>query len=66
MISQMSGVCIAWVFITNTRKGTHFSITMEHADSSMSERRRRRRRRRRTLRKTGDYWIAQILVWISG
>mgnify|MGYP007125153890 CR=1 FL=1 len=42
----MSGVCIAWVFITNTRKGTQFSITMEHADSSMSERRRRRRRRR--------------------
>jgi len=46
----MSGVGIAWVFITNTRKGTQFSITMEHADSSMSERRRRRRRRRRTLR----------------
>ena len=30
-------MCIAWVFITNTRKGTHFSITMEHADSSMPE-----------------------------
>ena len=64
MISQMSGVCIAWVFITNTRKGTHFSITMEHKDSSMSE--RRRRMRRTHCANPGDYWIAQILFWISG
>ena len=65
MISQMSGVCIVWVFITNTRKGTHFSITMERKDSSMSERRRRRRRKTHCA-DHGDYWIAQILVWKSG
>jgi hypothetical protein len=35
--SHRCRVCIAWVFVTNTRKGTHFSITMEHADSSMPE-----------------------------